>query len=168
MDCKPKTQVTQNILRQLLSYDPLTGIFTRLKRTSMRINVGQEAGYLHKDGGVQISVLNKEYKAHRLAWLYMTGEWPEFEIDHINGNRSDNRWENLRDIKHAINLQNRRKPQTNNRSTGLLGVYPNKKRYRAVIATNGKSTHLGTFDTPDGAHEAYLKAKRKFHAGCTI
>lgn len=97
----------------------------------------------------------------------MTGKWPELPIDHINGVKDDNRWLNLREVPTKVNLQNRHKPNVTN-STGLLGVFPRNGKFKAALWSDGKSRHLGTFDTPEEAHQKYLEEKRKLHEGCTI
>lgn len=111
----------------------------------------------------------KSYQLARLAVLYMTGKWPTFMVDHINGNNRDNRWENLRDVENQVNLQNQRRPKSNNR-TGYLGVswHAKEGRYRATIKFDGKVKHLGYFDDPKAAHAVYVEVKRKVHAGCTL
>lgn len=110
------------------------------------------------------------YSAHRLAWFYMVGEWPDGEIDHINGEKSDNRFANFRDVPRSINQQNIRKSIGPNSENRLLGTSYNKRtgRWIAKIALNKKQYGLGYFDTMEEAHEVYLAAKRKMHPGCTI
>ncbi|WP_129241243.1 HNH endonuclease signature motif containing protein [Achromobacter veterisilvae] len=155
-------------LRTVLSYDPNTGIFTN--RTDRPLaKAGCPAGSPDKYGYLQIFFEGKNCKAHRLAWLYMAGDWPAGNIDHVNGSRSDNRWSNLRVGSQALNAQNLRGPRRDN-MIGLLGVSLDKRRgtYRAQIMVDGKSRHLGTFGDPQSAHQAYLKAKRTLHPGCTI
>src|SRR6185369_5842834 len=99
------------------------------------------------------------------------GEWPKHDIDHINGDIIDNRIANLRDVPRLLNMQNQRRAQAKN-ATGFLGVTQDKKRgtYHPKIRIPGEKNprHLGTFRTAEAAHEAYLEAKRKLHAGCTI
>jgi hypothetical protein len=109
----------------------------------------------------------KRYAEHRLAWLYFYGSWPALFIDHINGNRSDNRISNLRDVPLVVNNQNQREPRGNN-TNGFLGVRVRNERIYAEIAVNGKSIKLGNFPSKEAAHEAYVQAKRKLHPGCTL
>jgi hypothetical protein len=106
---------------------------------------------------------------HRLAWLYVTGAWPKKHLDHINGDRADNRFCNLREADDAANNQNRKRANKCS-LTGVLGVTYCKqtKRYRAVIMHNRKSIHLGRFDTPEEAHAAYVGAKRVLHPAGAI
>jgi hypothetical protein len=130
-------------------------------------NAGRSCGAVRPDGYIEVGVLGGNYTAHRLAWLWMTGDWPTGHIDHINGNRTDNRWSNLRITDHAGNAQNRSRPNRNNK-VGLLGVCPEgATRFGAKIRVNGVRIWLGAFDTPEEAHGAYIKAKRDLHKGCT-
>jgi len=99
--------------------------------------------------------------------LYVNGVWPNNVVDHKNGDRSDNRWCNLRDCTQSVNIQNLKGPRRDNRS-GYLGVSPNGKRWNAMIRVNKKRHYLGTFDTPSEAYEAYITAKRRMHEGCLI
>jgi len=156
-------------LRELLNYDANTGIFTRL--TSRRgARIGSVSGTLNKRDRSQIIVDGCAYKSHRLVWLYIHGYWPKKQIDHINGVNSDNRLVNLRDVSQAINLQNQRKPRSDN-TTGFLGVTWDKerKKFKAQISLDGKRHHIGRFDSAELACAAYIKAKRVIHKeGCTI
>jgi hypothetical protein len=105
---------------------------------------------------------------HRLAWLYMTGSLPTHQIDHIDGDRKNNRWTNLRDVTTSVNQQNRRTPRSDN-SCGLIGVTREKNnRFTASIRFEGKQRRLGTFATPEEAHSVYVEAKRRVHEGCTL
>ena len=159
--------LTQERLKEVLHYDPKTGNFTRLVRTSARIKIGDIAGSNRGGGRRQISVNGKIYLSSRLAWLYMTGAWPANQIDHKNGVRGDDRFSNLRDVDGFINQQNRRRAQNGNK-TGLLGAHVARGRYESRIMVNGKNHWLGSYQTAELAHAAYLKVKRKFHPGCTI
>lgn len=131
------------------------------KRGTVR---GTRAGNRHADGCVQVMVDRHNYKAHRLVWLLAHGEWPTGEIDHVNGKRDDNRIENLRVVSRSVNMQNLRAAHLDN-STGMLGVSPFKGKFRARIVLHGNSHPLGSFDTPEEAHAAYIKAKRVVHEG---
>jgi hypothetical protein len=159
--------LTQARLHELLSYDPKTGVFSWNKRTG-RCSAGAIAGCQDDRGYIVLSVDGKRYYAHRLAWLHFTGNFPSESIDHINGCKSDNRIRNLRDVSIQINLQNLKKAMVSNKSTGILGVRKLRGKYLAQITIEGKETHLGTFNSAEDAHTAYLNAKRKFHGGCTI
>lgn len=160
--------LTQSILKHDLKYDPETGLFTSIAFVPGR-SIGSPCGFLRRNGYIDIKVRYRSYKAHRLAWLYVTGAWPIESIDHINGCRSDNRWINLRDVPIFINCQNRRSARRNSRS-GLIGAHFDGQRqcWTSAISDRGKAVHLGTFATPQDAHEAYVAAKRVLHPGNTI
>lgn len=152
-------------LRELLSYDPATGVFTR--RVSVKgYRAGEVVGCRETTWGyIVIGVDRRKYQAHRLAWLYVYGVWPENDIDHRNGVRTDNRIENLRDVSRSVNLQNIRSPKSTSQ-TQMLGVsvYRNG-RFSAQIKVAGRKRHLGYFDTKEQAHNAYLIAKARFYVG---
>lgn len=154
-------------LRELVVYDPITGIFTRRVRSSPRTQIGDVAGGPDKDGYIVMRVDCKTYKAHRLAILYMTGEWPPLEVDHRDGIRSNNKWDNLRNADRRLNVTNVRKARRTNGS-GLLGAHRDRGRFKAVISTNRKKHFLGMFDTAELAHAAYVVAKRQLHEGSTL
>lgn len=162
--------LTVHRLRERLSYDPETGVFTWRVRPAPNTNVGDVAGSWNGNGYLQVSVDGVQHPLHRLAHLYMEGYWPAGEVDHRDGDKGNNRWLNLRDGTKAINMQNKRKAQANNRSTGLLGAYFDWKRgkFSASIKLGGKSRYLGSFDTAEAAHLAYVEAKRVLHPGCTL
>ena len=150
----------QATLQSLLNYDSSTGEFSWkcYGRYSCK-----KAGSPHSRGYVSVAVLKKKYLAHRLAWLYIHGEFPKNQLDHINRNRSDNRIDNLREATNSENCQN--KTILKNNTTGYLGVTRKSGRvgYESSIAFNGKSRYLGTFKTPELAHAAYLQAKSNLH-----
>lgn len=158
--------LTAERLREVLKYDPATGVFTWLVRTSIRITVGKVAGVKNTPGYVVVGIDGRLYNASRLAWLYVKGEWPNGEIDHLNGIRHDNRFENLRDVTKAVNMQNRRRAPRHSK-TGLLGVtkYMFGDGFVTHISVAGKARHLGVYKTAQEAHDAYVKAKRQFHEG---
>lgn len=163
---KSRQELTADRLRELLIYDPETGFFNwRVRRG--RAQVGDRAGSPDARGYLQIQVDGTNHHAHRLAVIYQTRAWPEFTVDHKNGVVDDNRYTNLRDIPHRANVENQRACQSRNAS-GLLGVSPAGTRWRATLGVSGSQKHLGCFETPEDAHEAYVKAKRELHAGCTI
>lgn len=166
---KAKLEITAEAVRNLLDYSPGTGIFTR-KTARPGQPVGSVAGSMNDKGYIKIFVLGKVHGAHRLAWLYEYGKWPENEIDHINGDKSDNRIANLRDVSRKVNVQNQRRARKSRPLDLPLGVQFVRKldKYVAEIGANGKRHYLGLFPSADLAHEAYLGAKRKLHEGCTI
>ena len=161
--------LTQDILMQHLHYNPETGDFTRL----IKLHGKAASGYVNTDGYVRIRVLREKYAAHRIAWMYVYGEWPSGPLDHINGEKTDNRIANLRITNPVLNNQNKRKAMSTNKS-GLLGAHytPDPKRrkkpYRSCRGGAGNSIYLGYFATAEEAHEAYKQAKRKYHEACTI
>lgn len=162
--------VTADRLRELLDYDQESGIFT-YKTARGRFKSGDLCGHIAKtDGRVSIVVDGRMYRAHRLAWLYVTGEWPRFEIDHKDTNPSNNAWANLRDVTPTVNQQNRRAAPKGKKYSPLLGARwcAQIGRWKSAIKVNGKTKHLGVFDTDAEAAAAYLEAKRAMHEGCTL
>lgn len=157
--------LTAERLRELLHYNPDTGAFTNRIRRTNRICVGAPAGTTHPlSGYLIIKIDRKNYRASRLAFLYMNGEWPKFQADHIEGVRLNNRWSNLRDVPQVINLQNKSACRADSRS-GLVGVRKMSKSTRkgAQITAHGVKHWLGVFDTAAEAHAAYIEAKRRLH-----
>ncbi len=148
-------------LKELLEYNPETGAFLRLVRTSNRISIGNVAGSQNNQGYCVISLDGRRYKAHRLAVLYMTGCWPSDEVDHINRNPSDNRWSNLRLVTSDENKLNRGAHKNN--KVGVKGVSRNHKKWQAQIKHDGKRFYLGSFDTIEEADAAYRLAAQKHH-----
>ena len=158
--------LTVERLKEVLHYDPETGIWTWLKLTSTRsrIQIGSKAGCLDKDEGyIKIWIDNKGYKAHRLAWFYMTGEWPECEIDHKNTIRHDNRWDNLRKSSHGQNQHNRSRNRNN--TSGYKGINFNKaaNKWMVRVMLNKKSIYLGIYDTMEEAIKIRQLAIEKYH-----
>jgi hypothetical protein len=155
--------LTQEKLRELLNYDPATGVFTRRVSTSNAVKIGDEAGWIDGHGYVCISLLNITWKAHRLAWLWMTGDWPENDVDHENTNRSDNRWLNLREGTRSQNLANSGKRPSN--TSGLKGVsfHKQSQKWRATISSGDKQIYLGLYDCKAAAHFAYLIKADQFY-----
>lgn len=152
-----------------LAYDPETGVFIWKYSHANNVRDGDIAGHLNKKGYFEIGYNNKFYRAHRIAWFIFYGEWPAGNIDHINGIRSDNRIENLRDVTNAVNAQNQHKARSNNK-IGLLGVHWNKraKKWQSTICIDGKNVYIGVFSDKNKAYEAYLLKKRQSHIGCAI
>lgn len=157
-----KGELTQERLKELLHYDPDTGVFTWLQPGKRRL-VGFTAGTVNSRGYLYISIGGKQYRAHRLAWLYMTGEVPENEIDHRNGIGTDNRFANLRKATRSQNKANSATYKSN--SSGCKGVGFDKAtgRWKARVQVNGKRISLGYFDSPESAYAAYCEAATKFH-----
>lgn len=163
------SNLTAQRLREVLHYNPDTGVFVRIAYSRSRAKVGDVAGGFDHDGYRKISVLGKKYLEHRLAWLYVHGAWPADQIDHIDGDRGNNAIRNLRESSHGLNHQNLRKPHADSRSD-LLGVSydASKGKWRAQLHVNGRNRLIGRFDSAQEAHAAYLTAKRKAHPACTI
>lgn len=160
--------LTQAEVKEFLHYDPLTGFFTWIKSSNWSIKVGSRAQSLTPNKYIAIGINKKQHLAHRLAWLYMTGEMPKEFIDHINGDRSDNRFCNLREATRQQNNQNQKKRHKNS-TTGFLGVTKGKQKgFVAKIRSRGKDVYIGSFHTAEEASRAYLEAKRKLHEFCTI
>lgn len=145
--------LTAEALRAELHYDPATGIFTRARK-SKRANVGDVCGCVKPKGYLSISVCGKHYFAHRLAWLYVYGVWPEQQIDHINRDPADNRIANLRDVRQTVNMHN----------IPRVGAQRSRGRWRARIKIDGKQRNLGTFETIDEASAAYMAAKSRIES----
>jgi hypothetical protein len=147
-------------LREMLVYDPETGVFTwRVMRGKAR--VGAKAGNKNGFGYIVIMVRHRNYRAHRLAWLYVHGEWPAEEIDHRNGDPSDNRLTNLRLATRSQNIANTR--LRIDTTSGVKGVTWNKRdgNWMAQIRVNGKQIFLGYFDAIEDAAEAYRIASKE-------
>lgn len=163
-------ELTQDTLRAALWYDRQTGAFRwRRAKNNEKISPWSTAGCYRKDGYLLISIGGKLYLGHRLAWLYVHGSWPSQAIDHINGDCSDNRISNLRDVSQQLNVQNIRSATSRSKSR-LLGVTwrPDRSRWRATIVVNKKQVALGHYDTAEEASQAYLSAKRRLHEGGTL
>ena len=155
--------ITADELRSILHYDPLTGVFTRI-RSAHPHHVGAVVGTVALDGYVTVNIRRRHYKCHRLAWLYVYGTWPKHDIDHINRNRSDNRICNLRDVTRQQNMCNAGDYPTN--TSGRKGVYWDKRdsRWRACIFNKGRYLSLGYFGTQAEAVAARVAAEKLYWA----
>lgn len=162
-----RPDITAVELRALFHYEPTTGIFTRRVAMGNAFPAGQQAGSRGARCYICMFVKGKSYLAHRLAWLYTMGAWPEGSVDHIDGVTDNNRIENLRDVPQSLNLQNQKRCHKNSKS-GFLGVHRNGLGWAAHITTNKVKRHLGTFKTAELASEAYLAAKRTLHETNTL
>jgi hypothetical protein len=170
--------LTQKTLQELLDYNPATGVFTwkprnqkwfKSKRGCLQFNsrfAGSVAGCDNGSGYTIIRMFGVGFKAHRLAWMYVYGQWPKKDIDHINGNRSDNHIANLRDVNRQINTHNRKKT-SGDVTSRFLGVswYPKLSKWVAQISHGYRKICLGYYESEDVAFQAYLNAKRKLHSG---
>lgn len=154
--------IAQEELKTKLTYLPKTGEFIRLATTSHNAKKGDiTKGSKDYYGRCVISIDNKAFKAHRLAWIWMFGDIPKGKvIDHINGDHSDNKIENLRICCQKENTQNKKEQKT---KSGFSGVEKLKKGWRAYIHFNYKKIHLGLYNTPEEAYQVRLEGKRKYH-----
>lgn len=154
---------------ELFTYSHESGELRWKNPPGSKVKCGDLAGWINAKGRVVVRWQGLGVYGHRLAWLLYFGEWPAQHLDHIDGNPANNRIANLRVATVRLNNENRRKPMSNNQ-TGLLGVSPSRsgRRFYATIRTHGRSTYLGSYATPQEAYEAYVKAKKVVHAGCTL
>lgn len=166
---KNQAEISQDRLKRLLSYDQESGVFA-WNESRANIKAGAVAGCVGIEGYIQISIDKRMYLAHRLAWLYVNGEWPDQMLDHINGNRSDNRIANLRLSNNSLNQQNTKLSVRN--TSGYRGVHPLKHkkvpRWAARITVNGEKISLGEFDSPEEAFSVYVEAAKKYHKHTTV
>ena len=153
--------ITQQRLKQLLDYDPTTGIFTWKVRRGGSAKAGSVAGCKKFDGYNYIKIDDKPCAAHRLAWLFIHGKFPNDQIDHINGVRDDNRIENLRDVDQFTNARNIAK--RNDNTSGITGVCWHKVRnkWESRINIDGRKLHLGLFDCKATASYVAKHFRRK-------
>jgi hypothetical protein len=164
------SMLTQASLKELLHYDPETGLFTWIAPLSNRVKVGDVCDSKGPLGYILIGVRGTRLYAHRLAWLYMTGEWPTNMIDHINCVRDDNRWSNLREATKSQNMRNAGVRKQNTSGHTGVGFHAQTKKWRAFISDDQKNyVHVGLFDTIEEAVAARKVAAAKhygefFHA----
>lgn len=150
------SQITESRLKELLHYDPDTGVFRRLvNRRGLKARAGAVAGWIDKDGYRRIEVDGRRYSAHRLAWFYVHGAFPNKELDHRNGVRDDNRIANLREATPGQNQANSKAKRN-----GLKGVCWNRraKKWQSNICIRRKLVYLGLFRSESEAHAAYYEA----------
>lgn len=155
--------ITVERLKAVVRYDPESGAFIWVSPTSDRVRCGAIAGSVTKLGYRAIMIDKKRYMAHRLAWLWVHGRWPNGEIDHINGDGLDNRISNLREATHAENMLNRKRTSTCR--SGFKGVSWHKggRKWKAQIGYQGKWYALGLYECPVEAHKAYVAAAHRLH-----
>lgn len=153
--------LTQQRLKELVTYDPETGLFTWQTSCGGRSTPGRRAGAKKSDGYIVIGLDGGAYQAHRLAWLYVHGRWPNSFLDHMNGNKSDNRIGNLRLATNTQNHQNVGITRSN--TSGFKGVRKLRKKWQAQIRANGRWLYLGVYPTPEEAAAAYKEAAAKYH-----
>lgn len=164
-------RLTISALKEQLHYCPESGQFTWLV-TRNRIKAGDVGGYVRRSGYVRIGIFGRFYMAHRLAWFYMTGAWPEQVIDHINGDPADNSWNNLRDVSPAINAQNRKGAVSGRKHRLPRGVYTQDcnsnyaKPYIARAYVNGRHINGAYHSTIEGAAAEAEALRNEHHRGC--
>lgn len=156
------TELTQDLLNQLLDYDPDTGVFRWKVARGRGVKAGDVAGSLRPDGYLQITLLWNRYLAHRLAWFYMKAEYPRHQIDHINRIRNDNRLTNLR--THTPQENQRNRSLSKNNKSGVNGVRwrYGKQKWCADIKINRKPIHLGYFNDLQEAARVRKEAELKY------
>jgi len=157
--------LTQERLKEVLYYNPVTGLFTWIKKTSImsKVSIGDLAGWANGGGYLNIKIDGKSYKSHRLAWLYTYGSFPKSDLDHKNRNQTDNRINNLRLCTYSENGANR-SVQSNN-SSGYKNVYWYKRgnKWKAQIRSKNERIHLGYFDCKHEAARAYNQKALELH-----
>lgn len=159
-----KSGLTSEALKQIIKYDPQTGKFVWLNKSLARTDYQLFVNGIKENPYLLIRINKRNFLCHRLAWLYITGKWPSDMLDHINGDKSDNRFCNLREATRSQNCGNHHRLRPTNTS-GFRGVSPRKEngKWRATIRLEGKIKSLGTFDSPEVAKAAYDKAFKEKH-----
>ena len=159
--------LSAEFVREIFNYNPKTGLLIWKVMLSKRAVAGKTAGALDDQGRIKIGIRNKDYFAHRIIWLWMTGKWPRYEVDHRDENKANNRWKNLREATSSQNHRNRGAPK-NNRS-GYKGVcFDNRKKawlatINIKIGKRKKHIHIGWYKTAEKAHKAYCARALKVH-----
>ena len=156
-------ELTRARLKQVLHYDPKTGVFTRLVRPPNQTQAGSIAGWINPKGYRDIRVDGRSYRAHRLAWFYMTGKWSRTDLDHINRDKTDNRFVNLREATRSQNSVNSK--ISSNNTSGVRGVYfdKRKKKFRAQVVVNGKCIAIGLHRTVEDAAKVATALRKKYY-----
>ena len=160
----PRPELSAEYLRSILHYDPDTGIFTWKVRTSSRAKAGDTTGCPDGHGYLLIRLQSRLHKAHRLAWFYVYGSWPNDQIDHINRNKTDNRIANLREVTNKQNQQNASKRSDNTSGHPGVSWYKRDSKWQARIKHNQKDTHLGYFENLEEAIAARKAAEKLYWA----
>lgn len=156
--------LTQERLMELFIYCKDSGhLYVAKNRKGSSKKVGSIAGSVANNGYIELDIDARRYTVHRLAFLYVNGNFPISVVDHINGDKADNRWCNLIECSQGDNLQNIHKVKSTS-TTGYTGVYTYKDRFRAKINVNGKQIHIGEFVTAEDASIAYKNAKNIHHS----
>lgn len=159
--CK-RTAITCEELKVLLDYNPITGVF-KSRINTQRWKIGYVIGSPRRDGYCSVMIHGKNYLMHRLAFLYMEGSLPTGIVDHINGVRNDNRWENLRHADYTLNSRN--SGISSNNTSGIVGVSWHKKakKWQAFVSVDSKPIYLGLFDSIEAAQIAREKSMKLYN-----
>jgi len=157
--------LTQARLKELLHYDPATGAFTWACPSAFgsRRSPGARVGRIARNGYLEIGVDYRRHGAHRLAWLYMAGGWPKAEVDHVDLDKANNRWDNLREATHQQNQWNIREHADNVARLKGVSLHSKTGLYHARIRVAGRERSLGYFKTPEAAHARYCEAASALH-----
>lgn len=153
--------ITHAYILRRFSYDPVTGVMTHRETTTNRVKVGDPVGHLHHTSGyLQTRLGGKTVKVHRVIWFYQTGAWPSEDVDHIDGNRSNNAWSNLRQCSREDNLHNMR---AKNPRSGFKGVVQRGGSFMVRIRTKDKIHHIGSYSSAEVAASAHDEAALRLH-----
>ena len=158
---RQNNSITQDELKQLMEYNPETGnLIWKVSRGKSK--VGKVAGRTTAEGYIQIGIYGNQYQAHRLVWLYVYGEFPEYAIDHIDGDKANNTISNLRICPRNMKDNGQNRKTHKNNTSGYPGVHfvKQQQNYRASIMADGKKYILGRFNTAELAYEARLNAQK--------
>lgn len=161
---KPSVEIPTERLFEVFNVDFELGLLFWKIKSAKQIKIGKGLGWKNANGYLMVGLDYKQTMVHRIIWAMKYGVWPKNQIDHINGNKTDNRIKNLREVTNAQNCANRKKSSILSK-TGIRGVFfdKNRKKFRAQITKNGKSTHLGMFMTVEDACAAYIAASQQLH-----
>jgi hypothetical protein len=159
---RSESDLTVGQVRKILKYNSATGSFIWLVSLPNGVTAGATAGRVSL-GYIRIGIDGRQYLAHRIAYLLMTGLWPKKQIDHVNGAKSDNRWINIRAATVSQNIAN--SPKRSNNTSGYKGASWNKERQKwaATISMNGKRMYLGRYSKIEDAYMVYVVAAKKYH-----
>jgi hypothetical protein len=155
--------ITQSELKEVLSYDKETGLFTWIKKLGVRTIIGDVISAINNSGYIHVQINKKKYLGHRLVWLYEFGEFPIEFIDHVDGNRANNRLSNLREASNSQNMMNRKVNTNSKLKTKGVCFHKKLNKFQVACQKNGKRIFLGTFDNLVDAKNAYISFAMKAH-----